>query len=104
MVDESDHASSTDTRLLKFEEKATVNIFPNPSVDKLTISFPTSWMQESVTAEIFTNNGQLVKRVQLSNHGSQQTIAVNTLPHGSYVLRLVKKGDNASCNQNFTVL
>ena len=104
MVDESDHASSTDTRLLKFEEKATVNIFPNPSVDKLTISFPSSWMQESVTAEIFTNNGQLVRRVQLNNHGSQQTIAVNTLPHGSYVLRLIKKGDNTSCNQNFTVL
>jgi hypothetical protein len=104
MVDRSGHTSSSDARLLKFEEKANISIFPNPSSDKLTINFPASWIQESVIAEIFTPGGQLVKRVQFEKPGGRQSIAVNSFHHGSYVLRLMKKRDNTVCTQNFTVL
>jgi len=104
MVDKSGHSSSTDTRLLKFEEKANITIFPNPTVEKLNINFPSSWTQESVIAEIFTSNGQFVKRVQFEKPGMRQTIAVNNLHRGSYVLKLTKKRDHSNCNQNFTVL
>jgi hypothetical protein len=97
-------SSNSETRVLKFEEKAEISLFPNPTTEQLNINFPTAWTQESITAEIFNSSGQLVKRMQYERPGIRQTIMVSSLQPGSYMIRLVKKKDYSSCQQKFTIM
>lgn len=61
---------------------ATLKIYPNPTSDKLFVSFP--WNEE-ITATITSITGVVLKKVSVS---SNEGIDVNTLPEGIYLLKL----------------
>jgi hypothetical protein len=104
MTESNGHQNYSETRLVKFDEKTAITIFPNPASSQLNIQFPSSWMQEKVTAEIFSTAGQLIKRIHIEHAAMQQSIAVNTLQPGAYVLKLVKNGEYGGVRQSFTIL
>ncbi|MEI9946373.1 MAG: T9SS type A sorting domain-containing protein [Chitinophagaceae bacterium] len=105
MIEADRSVNYSEIRSVKFEElNAGVKIFPNPAVEKLTISFPSTLPQGAVTAEIFTTSGDLVKRIVFKTPGNLQSIPVNTFPKGRYMLRLTDAKEQLLCIQNFTVL
>jgi hypothetical protein len=97
-------ASYTETRLLEFDTDAGISIYPNPVKTQLNIQLPSSWTQKGITIEIFTITGKLVKRTKIDRPSTLQSIPVNTLKSGTYLLRLIRSGDLASIQRSITVL
>lgn len=104
MVENNGSFNHSEIRTLQLEEKANISLFPNPAVQQLNIRFPSSWAQQPVTAEIYASTGQLVKQLRFEQANNYQSIAVNSLQPGAYVLRLKKNNDPATIQQNFTRL
>jgi len=61
---------------------ATIKVYPNPTSDKLFVSFP--WDKE-ISATITSITGVMLKKVSVS---SNEGIDVNALPEGIYLLKL----------------
>jgi Secretion system C-terminal sorting domain len=104
MTDRSGVSSVSEIRLLIFESKESISIFPNPATEKLNINFPSSWSREDCMAEIFNNAGQLIKSVWLAKPGNLESITIHTLMPGTYMLRLIKNKDQSAYSQSFIVM
>lgn len=104
MVGKNGSTSTSETRLLKFDDKADISIFPNPAKTQLNIQLPESWTHEAVVMEIYNNLGQLIKRTQLDRAAVFQSILIHTLKPGTYLLRLIKNRDMSTRQQSFTVI
>jgi hypothetical protein len=105
MTDINEKISYSEVRLVKMGElKASVTIFPNPVADKLNINFPSSLSKGAITAEIFTNAGNLVRSIVFKNPGNIESIPVKSLQRGQYMLRLTNGKDQLFSIQSFAVL
>ncbi|MBP6574897.1 MAG: T9SS type A sorting domain-containing protein [Flavobacteriales bacterium] len=60
------------------------DVFPNPTVDAITVSLPTNTLR--ATADIFTTDGRLVHTTLISS--AREVIDLRTLAAGDYVLRV----------------
>ena len=96
--------SLSETKLVKFDNKPDISIYPNPATEQLNINLPASWIEESISADIYTSTGQLLKHLQFERSGSRQAIMLNDIKPGAYTLRLVKEKDLSNSHLNFTVL
>lgn len=77
---------STNRNASKFNS---INIYPNPTRNKLNVDFETAKFEGSVKGYIYNNIGQLVKTVEFdSRHGSQKSIDTSTLDNGIYFLTI----------------
>jgi hypothetical protein len=103
-VEKNGKTVTSEMRMVKFEDKVKVSIFPNPVSDKLNIRFPNTWAQQAVTAEVFTATGQLVKRLRFDQAGISQSIPIHSMQAGAYMLRLTNNKDLSISMERFTVL
>lgn len=69
------------TRIEEINTTKCTNIFPNPTKDYIAVT-----LNENATVEIFTMQGQLLKKKQVSP--TDNIISVNELTSGSYVVRI----------------
>ncbi|PIP55027.1 MAG: hypothetical protein COX07_02120, partial [Bacteroidetes bacterium CG23_combo_of_CG06-09_8_20_14_all_32_9] len=83
-----------------FIEQSNFNIYPNPSNDKINISFNNSTMS-NVEIKIFNISGKLVLNKKISNSIGEQNILVNIkcLLQGIYNIQLVT--DNFTSTKKF---
>lgn len=100
--------NTTKTQVLKVTEKAGTNleealafsakVFPNPVSNELKLSFNS--MVKNATVTLFDINGNEVLSQQLEN-GLENTIDVNAVKDGNYIVRLV--ADNKVFNKKIAI-
>lgn len=73
-----------------FNSSISLNAYPNPIQDKLTIELISSEpLDESYRVLLYTETGQFLKEFQLTQH--KKTINTNHLKPGKYLIRLFKQ-------------
>jgi hypothetical protein len=82
-------AKYSEVRIVIFNGKGSLSIFPNPANDKVNIQLPESWQGKDISIKIINQLGQEIINKQLKNASQVETINVSNLPYGLYTIRLV---------------
>ncbi|HKZ64801.1 MAG TPA: Ig-like domain-containing protein, partial [Chitinophagaceae bacterium] len=79
----------------KNEQFVSILTYPNPVSAELRITIPANWQGKKVNYELFNNNGQvLIKNMAVA--GSQtETLNVNSLAPGFYIVKVTCNGEIA---------
>lgn len=75
-------------------ETMTLAAYPNPVVNELRVTLPPTWQGREVSFGIFDQKGVEVKKTRMANASQTESIGVNDLPRGFYIIR-------ASCGEAF---
>ena len=67
-----------------------MDLYPNPTVDAITIS--SDKLVQNATVAIYNVQGMLVTSKEMNSNVSSTTINVNNLPAGNYVAAVFHKG------------
>lgn len=73
---------STEENTLKND----ITVYPNPCIEELHITFAENLSQPDAIIELFNNQGELVKRAELTN--ANAVIRINELATGIYLVRV----------------
>lgn len=90
MVDKDGKTKYSDIKIIRFgsqKETMSITAFPNPVVNDLRVSIPNSWQGKNVRFDIYNTSGQVVKSVNNNSAGQTETISVNNLTKGFYVVK-----------------
>ena len=80
------------------DQNVAISTFPNPVTSELRITVPSAWQNRPVTYDVVNISGNIVRR-QATDHASQtETISMNDLKAGIYIIRL-KSGNEAAVQQ-----
>lgn len=88
---------AVDNTGMDLQDEVTFTFFPNPAQDQITLRYSGT---EKAKAEIYTLNGQLIRRME--HIGNNAIITVADLPAGTYILRV--DNGNAQMSQKFTIM
>lgn len=98
MVDIDGAFKYSQVRILKTSSLSsgiTVSTYPNPVASELRITIPSQWQDQKVVYDMFSSSGKMVKRY-VSNKASQtETLNVNNINAGIYVIRLSSGTESA---------
>ena len=72
----------------KNEQGIAIRTYPNPVTTELRITIPANWQGKKVSYELHTTNGLLAMRTVTGNSSQTETINVNSLAPGFYVVRV----------------
>jgi hypothetical protein len=89
IVDNDGRKSYSEIRIVIFNTKGTMAVFPNPGKDKLNIQLPDSWQGKGISILISNPLGQIVINKQLENAGQVTTIDIVKIPNGVYNIRVI---------------
>ncbi len=81
----------SEVRIVIFNGKGSLSIFPNPANDKINIQLPESWQGKELSLKIINQLGQAVIKKQLTKVSQVETINVSKLSGGIYIVRLVNE-------------
>ncbi|MFW5658596.1 MAG: T9SS type A sorting domain-containing protein, partial [Bacteroidota bacterium] len=73
---------------------AGLSIYPNPATDVVTLRLETTL--DHSTFELYNLNGQLIQRQTLSPNTPEQTIRLEDVSEGVYMVRILEKGTAVS--------
>jgi hypothetical protein len=99
MVDIDNKFTYSAVRVVRLgEENAslTINSFPNPVVDDLRITLPSSWQSKKVNIQVYNSNGQLVNHLNVSNSSQIETVSMNDFQKGVYFIKATCGNQTAS--------
>jgi Secretion system C-terminal sorting domain len=92
-VDQDGKSMLSATKMIRIagsnDAASKLSLYPNPVVQELRITIPSSWQQKLLTYEIVTLAGQVVNRVQKNSSSQTETLNVQSLAAGNYFV-LVK--------------
>ncbi|HET6995609.1 MAG TPA: T9SS type A sorting domain-containing protein, partial [Chitinophagaceae bacterium] len=74
-------------RLGKQSDLLNLVMYPNPATNELRVTVPAAWQNKPVMLEVYSLNGQKMKSIQNNASGQTETIAVNDLANGFYLLK-----------------
>jgi len=69
--------------------------YPNPVTNELRITIPANWQTKKVTYELFNGNGQAATRKETASSSQTETLHVNSLAPGFYIVRVSCNGETA---------
>jgi len=72
-----------------------VSTYPNPVNSQLKITLPSNWQRKQVTFQVVNHSGQVVKRSISGNASQTETLDVNYLAPGIYILSAICNGETA---------
>lgn len=99
MVDRDGQYTYSPIRSIKVNLPSGLDLYPNPAINKLTITFPASWRNEKRLVQIINVNGKIVTQKSVSeNHYSFET---TTLPGGIYFIRAINEKTNEVISNRF---
>ena len=78
----------SEIRIVIFNDKNIITIFPNPVSDIVNIQLPESWQGKSIQVDLINQIGQVVLRVSKTQAGRTETLRVDQLAAGIYHIRL----------------
>jgi Secretion system C-terminal sorting domain len=82
-------------RIGKGGEKVEILTFPNPAQNEVRVTIPTAWQNKNVSYEIFSANGQVVRKSQASSSNQTETINISTLAPGFYIVKAICGAESA---------
>lgn len=97
-IDKDEKYTYSITRVIRLEEaKEGINVttFPNPVANELRITIPATWQHKKVVFELYSANGQAVSRTENANSSQTETINVNRLSPGMYLILVKCNGATA---------
>ncbi|MFI5152089.1 MAG: T9SS type A sorting domain-containing protein [Chitinophagales bacterium] len=74
-------------RIVKSQQTTSITVFPNPAVNDLRVTIPVEWQNRSISYNIYSSNGALMKQKISGNAGQTETLHVADLPSGWYVVK-----------------
>jgi hypothetical protein len=72
-----------------------VSTYPNPVNSQLKITLPSNWQRKQVTFQVINHSGQVVKRSVSGSANQTETLDVNYLAPGIYILSAICNGETA---------
>jgi len=72
---------------LSDELQTNLLVYPNPAQRELRITIPAEWQNKKVAYNVYNTNGILVKQKINSNAGQTETLQVDDLPAGVYIIK-----------------
>lgn len=91
MVDLDGHYNLSDVRIIKLTEDnaaQSITVYPNPVVSDLRITLASSWQDKAVHIQVLNANGTSVIQFDRSRASQTESISVNNLKPGLYVVRV----------------
>jgi hypothetical protein len=65
-----------------------ITVYPNPAVSDLRITLSSSWQDKAVNIQVINANGQSVLQVTGARSGQTETVNVNSLTPGMYIVKV----------------
>lgn len=99
MMDSQKRYQFSPVRLVRIGEATAdvqVQAYPNPVVNELRVTVPASWQNKQVSYEVYNMNGSLVKRIATNNASQTETLNVQELGSGTYVVKAYTQNESAS--------
>jgi hypothetical protein len=90
LVDQSKEESYSDIKLIRLEKQAEsiqLTTYPNPVHDQLRLTLPNTWQGKQVMLEFFTSNGTRIQNKQIANASQTETLIMNSVPAGFYLVK-----------------
>jgi hypothetical protein len=98
-VDIDGKSQYSETRIIRISKNADNNItivaYPNPVTNELRVTIPSNWQNKKVTYELFNANGQTAKKIENSSSNQTETLQVNNLAPGFYIVRVNCNGETS---------
>ena len=79
----------SDVRVIKTKQKIdniTVSAYPNPVMNNLFVTIPTTWQKRNVKFQLFAANGQVTKSLEETYTNQTEVLDVKNIPPGIYFL------------------
>ncbi len=99
MVDVDGRFQYSEVKLIRIgdqQQEVKVSVYPNPVVNEVRVTVPASWQNTSVTIDVFNINGQMVKHAAVNRSGQTETVNMNGLVSGMYVVKVSNGTETAS--------
>ncbi len=64
-----------------------VSAYPNPVVNEVRITIPSSWQNHQVMYELYSSNGRLIKKMVNNNANQTETLNMQDLATGLYLVK-----------------
>ena len=90
MVDIDQQTSYSSVRIIRFRDQkadVTISTYPNPAVNEIRVTLPSTWQDNGVSFIIYNQNGQAVKQVNNNKAGQTQIIDIKDLPTGIFFIK-----------------
>lgn len=84
----------SEVRVLNFNSKADISVFPNPTTDFINIQLPDSWQGKALSLNLFNQAGQVVNSRSTKQASQVERLSVNQLASGIYLLRIQDSNGN----------
>jgi hypothetical protein len=99
MVDIDGQSKFSETRIIRVgtKQQNTVSIiaYPNPAGNEVRVTIPNSWQRKKSVYEIVTLSGQTVLRSENASSNQTESLTINNLSAGLYILRVSCDGQTA---------
>ena len=76
-------------------DKSKVTVYPDPVAGDLRVTVPDSWQTKTIAYSVFNERGSLVRQVVSEDAGQTQTLHVQDLPAGIYIIKTASGKDVA---------
>jgi len=97
-VDINGKSEYSEARVIKAKQKnenVNVSAYPNPVINKLLVTVPTSWQNKNVKFQLLAANGQVTKMLQATYSSQTEVLDMNNVPPGVYFLSVSCDGKTA---------
>ena len=84
----------SEVRVLNFNSKSNITIFPNPETDIINIQLPDNLHGKSLSIDLINQAGQVVNSRSTKQASQVERLMVNQLPPGVYLLRIQDSNGN----------
>jgi hypothetical protein len=99
MVDMDGGGKVSEVRIVRIgksnTEQVKVAAYPNPVISDLRVTVPQSWQDKTVTYQLVSAQGQIIKSYTVQRAGQTEIISMSGVPAGMYVIS-IKNGDAIS--------
>jgi hypothetical protein len=79
----------------KNEHSISILTYPNPVSTELRVSIPTNWQGRKVSYELLNSNGQVMQRNITATGSQTESMNVNSLTPGFYIVKVTCNGETA---------
>lgn len=87
----------SDIRVIRLskDNEMDLMVYPNPVVNELRLTQPSSWQGKPSVIELFSANGSRVSSTQIGNSNQTETMDLSRYPKGVYFIRITCNGQTA---------
>jgi hypothetical protein len=99
MMDSQKRYQYSAVRLVRIGDAPTqvqVQAYPNPVMNELRVTVPANWQKKQVSYEVYNMSGNMVKRIVSTNASQTETMNVQDLGTGTYVVKAYTQDEVAS--------